>query len=564
MANEFDINFSTNGDTAVGFTSSKKIKALGWMDKAELSDFMLEDDGKQHIKHLGLINLFETTHKTPMTFMKDLFQGAQVLEVEEGQSIRYDLPVEREDYKCYTMEDTSGLHEFPGIDETYFEIVLSTEFTAGDILTYDFQFGDEVMVSSEHPVTQSGETYRHVVSLNASDGKQYFPKEWLKAGIQWMKKTNALAEFDTSFSTITLAGNPLGTVTNEFLLGSPRGVETFATAKAFNAKSQTLTNTANQMRQEVSREMEQMGNKDMMFTGYSGDGKSMDQSSMKVGTVLEYLAMMEITKMENQSLIFSKAGTFQSSNGVRRINEGIWHQIRRGKIITYSKPGGITMNHIREAVQYIYRNTDVPVGDRRVEFKSGYFADLNLQHLFREFAITQLNQLPTGMLGTDAQVPAVFSGSLDSLKMARVVIAEVFIPGVGIVSANHDPSLDYQPMSDRFAQGMYGNGYAHTAHSLVIWDLTDKSISNVSKRVKNASLVDGGNSRANIYYVKPEGNHLTYGYEQGRMANRDKNTDVQSSLKQMARTFWCTSQSAALLLDVTRYVVIELERITNQ
>lgn len=563
MANDFQINFTTNGDTAVGFTSSKKIKALGWMDKAELSNFMLEEDNKQHIKHLGLIELFETTHKKPMTFMKDLFKGAQVLEVAEGQSIRYDLPVEREDYKCYTMEDTSSLHEFPGIDETYFEIVLSTEFTAGDILSYDFQHGEEVMVSSEHPVTQSGETYRHIVSLNSSDGSAYFPKEYLKAGIQWMKKTNALAEMDTSFSGITLAGNPMGTITNEFLLGSPRGVETFATSKAFNAQSQTLANVARETQNTIIREMEAMGQNNMVFFGKRSGQSGMIESTMKVGTILEYLAMMEITKMENQSLIFSKAGTFQSSNGVRRVNEGIWHSIRRGKIITYSKPGGITMNHIREAVQYIYKNTDVPVSERRVKFKAGYFADLNLKQLFREFAITQLNQLPQGMLGSDAQIQKVFSGNLNDLKLASIAITGVEIPGVGMVDVEHDPSLDYQPMSDRFTAGMYGDGYAHTSHSLVIWDLTDKSVSNVSKRVKGANLVQGGNAQANMYYVKPEGNHLTYGYEQGRMANRERNADVQSSLKQMARTFWCTSQSAALLLDVTKYVVIELDRITK-
>lgn len=563
MANDFDINYSKNGDTVVAFTSAKKMKALGFMDKAELSQFMLSDGEKSHVKHLGLIDLFETTHNTPVTFMKDLFQGRQVLELEDGQTLQYDLPVEREDSKCYTMEDTSGLYEYPGVDETYFEIVLSAEFKAGEILSYDFLYGEEVMVSSEHPVTQEGENYRHIVSLNSNDKAKYFPKDKLKAGIQWMKVTNALAEFDTSFGGINLIGNPLGTITNEFIMGSPRGVETFATAKAYNASSQSLVNTAQGMRDSVMRAMDEMGEKNMMFTGYV-NGTELNSASVKVGTVLEYLAMMEVTKMENQSLIFSKASTFQTSNGVRRVNEGIWHQIRRGKIITYSKPGGITMNHIREAVQYIYRNTDVPVGERRVEFKAGYFAEINLQQLFREHAVQQLNQLPAGMLGSDAQINKVFTGALDDLKMARVVITGVSIPGVGMVDVKHDPSLDYQPMSDRFSKGYYGNGYAHTAHSLVIWDVTDKSVSNVSKRVKGADLVKDGNSRANLYFIKPKGRpHMTYGYEQGRMANRDKSSDVQSSLKQMARSFWCYSESAALLLDVGRYVVIELDRLTK-
>ena len=94
---------------------------------------------------------------------------------------------------------------------------------------------------------------------------------------------------------------------------------------------------------------------------------------------------------------------------------------------------------------------------------------------------------------------------------------------------------------------------------MVIWDCTNPEYSNVTSKVKNANLIEGGSNTANIYYVKPEGNHITYGYEQGRMANDGQFENVMSSLKYMGRTFWATSRSGALVLDTTRYVVIELQ-----
>jgi hypothetical protein len=163
------------------------------------------------------------------------------------------------------------------------------------------------------------------------------------------------------------------------------------------------------------------------------------------------------------------------------------------------------------------------------------------------------------MIGTDAQIKPVFKGNLDELEMQAVVINSVLIPGIGRVIVEHDPSLDYQPLADRFSSGMYGEGKAHTSHSMVIWDASSPEYSNVTSKVKNADLVEGGSMKSNIYYIKPEGAHVVYGYEQGRMADGSQTTNVLTSLKYMGKTFWATSQSGALVLDTTRYVVIELQ-----
>ena len=556
--NRFDLHESINGDYVVGFTNVKELKTLGWMDSAKVSTYLM-DDNNSHKKHLGLINLFATSHKKSMPFLKDLFSQAAVLEVAEGQSITYDLPVDRSEVKCYTAEDTSAEYDFPGIDNGIFVLVLNQEFTKGDILTYDPVYGEQVMVSAEHDVEQVGENFKHYVTMQTNDKSKYFPKEYLRAGREWIKLSNKIAEFDTAFSTLSLVKDPTGTITNEFLLSDPRGIETFVTGKAARMKSPGLTGFANGVSDKINAQLEAMGGKNGMFVAKKNPNGTLNP--MMIGSTLEYLALMELSQMEANELLFAKAATVNTSNGVKRVNEGVWHQIRRGKLIKYARQGGITLDHIYEAVSYIYQNSDIPVGQRSVKFKAGWLAYQNMLQLFREHAISQLNGLPAGMLGNDGQLPSkVFSGALNNLSLAAVAITEVQFPGVGKVTVEHDDSLDYMPSTDRFSSGFYSEGFAHTSNSLVIWDVTSPEYSNVTSKVQNAKLVEGGSQQANIYYVKPEGQpHVTYGYEQGRTANKDQFENVASSIKQMGRTFWATSQSSALVLDTTRYVTIELQ-----
>ena len=555
--NRFDLHESINGDYVVGFTNVKELKTLGWMDSAKVSTYLM-DEKDSHRKHLGLINLFATSHKQSMPFLKDLFSNAAVLEVEEGQSITYDLPVDRTEVKCYTAEDTSAEVDYPGIDGGIFALVLSQEFTKGDILAYDPLYGQQVMVSTEHEVEQVGENFKHYVTLQTNDKKKYFPKEKLKAGIEYVKISHKLNEFGTDYSSLTLSKGASGTITNEFLLSDPRGIETFITAKASRMKSAGLTQFSTEQADKINGQIDAMGGKNMMF--YAKKDANGKLVPGMIGSTLEYLALMELSLMETNELLFAKAATVSDANGVKRVNEGVWHQIRRGKLIKYSRQGGITLDHIYEAVSYIYQGSQIPVGQREVKFKAGWLANQNMLQLFREHAMLQLNGLSSVMLGQNGQLPGkVFTGEMDNLSMANVAITSVMFPNVGKVTVEHDPSLDYLPGTDRYSAGFYSDGLAHTSNSLVIWDVTNPEYSNLSK-VKNDSLVEGGTNNANIYYVKPQGqSHVTYGYEQGRMANEGQFHNVQSSLKQMGKTFWAHSQSSALVLDTTRYVTIELQ-----
>lgn len=565
--NEFSTFQSINGDTVIGFTSSKKMENLGWMDAPRVSTFLL-DGQDSHTKHLGLVNLFATTHKRPMTFMRNLFEKAAVLEVTPGESITYDLPTPRDESRCFVTEDTSTLSPKPGRDETIFELVLSMEYQKGDVLTYDPAYGEQCIVSEQHEVEPVGDGYRHYMMMVTQDRTKFFPPEFLKPGVSYMKLTNLIGEMGTNYSGINLMKNPAGTLTNEFILGDPRSVETFYTAKAAAMKAPGLKSVSEDMRNKAAAKVEALGgSKDMFFITNvmkNAEGKAgfnSDPSKMRIGPALEYYVLAELAQMEAQSLVFAKAGSFRTSYGNKMINEGAFHQLRRGKIIKYARPGGITFDHIHNAASYIYKNSDIPVMERTILFKVGSMAHKNLMHLFREEAVQQANTLPAVMLGTTSQISGnVFSGPLDNLTMKAVMITGVTVPGIGQIRVELDESLDYQPMADKQSAGFYGSGVAWTSYSMIIEDATDPIYSNVTKAVKGAKLVENGSQQSNTYYVKPEDAHVVFGYEQGRMANDGRTSYVQSSLKTMGRSFWATSNSACLILDITRQVVIEMYR----
>jgi hypothetical protein len=114
-------------------------------------------------------------------------------------------------------------------------------------------------------------------------------------------------------------------------------------------------------------------------------------------------------------------------------------------------------------------------------------------------------------------------------------------------------------MADRFQKGYHQGGFAHTSYSLVIWDVADQGYSNNKQLPKGAKLVEGGDSAANIYIVKPEGAMTYWGSENGRYDNMTS-TDIVSSNKYQVQSFWIYSICASWVSDLSRYVIIELQK----
>lgn len=569
MNNQFSPAVSINGDLVVGFTSSKDVKNLGWLDASRVSAFLLDGENT-HRKHLGMVTLFATTHKRPMSTLRGMLNKSAVLEVTPGESITYDLPVHREKTQATVIMDTSEESAYPGIGETVFPLILNREFSKNSLLTYDPLFGQQVIVSEDHEVEQVGDGFRHYVKLLTMDENESFDPSKLKPGVEYVRLRTVSGEMDQQYGNIELSADPIGSITNEFVLGDVRSLETFYTMKASQMKATGLSKVASETNEKAMNTLERLvgSNKDMYFitnTIKNAEGKlgySQNADNIRVGPALEYFVLAELALMEATDVTYTKGGIVSGTFGTKRLNEGLWHQYRRGKIITYSRPGGLTIDHLYQAAQYVFKNSDIPTLQRTLRFRAGSMAYNNIMQLFREQVYHQLESLPNGLFGSTQKVEGkLFEGPLDALKMNAVSFKSVSIPGVGQIEVIWDEALDYQPLTDKVQAGFFGNsGVAWTSYSLLIEDAESAEYSNVRKNVKNANLVNGGTDKANTYYIKPEGSHVVFGYEQGRMADGDKTSFVQSSMKTMGRTFWAHSSSAALALDVTRQVWIELER----
>lgn len=553
-----------NGDYVIGYTNGKKIKDLGWADLASLSSWYQEDPNE---RHLGLINLYSTMGEETLPMYKNFFKEKAVLEVNGvNGSFTYELPVTKSKTGVYTTEDTSSFSEAPGIDGTLFPIKLDEPFRNGDILTYDAFHGSQVIVSEDRAVVKEGDSWVHWVTLVDNNAAAWFPVDKLKAGIQYFKIGHGLGEYSTKFSGITNPDNN-GTIKCEFVLGNHRGVETYytmyANSKNFSGasvKSKDFINTW--MAEQEKIEKDENGNPlDMFYVGRLRDGK-LDMRTVRIGAVLEKLALLELMRLEAYSLIFQKGALINDINGTKRLNEGIYPQLRRGRIIKYSKPGSISLSQLRQASSYLYRyRPNVPIDQRRFKFKAGRMAYENIMALIQQESFRQVGSL-AAFNGYERILPSspVTGSSLTELKVNPVRFVEAMFPGVGWVEVEHDPSLDYQPLTDRHSRGFYGEeGLADSSYSAVIWDATDPQYVDVSKTVGGASLVKGGNAKTNMYYVKPEGEGFYMGYSEGRWSP-NKATDIASSMKHMAREFWCHSVSAAWVKDISRFIIIELKR----
>jgi len=50
-----------------------------------------------------------------------------------------------------------------------------------------------------------------------------------------------------------------------------------------------------------------------------------------------------------------------------QLSDGLWAQLNKGNVVKYGAPGGITREHIREAVEYVF-NQPVPE-ERKMVFR---------------------------------------------------------------------------------------------------------------------------------------------------------------------------------------------------
>lgn len=548
-----------NGDQVIMFTDRKKVSSInGVQDLPSLYSWYRENPDANH---LGLMNLWGQQVVKNETILKELLTNKAVLEVNGWNgSFTYDIPVE-EYNGCYTVRDTSD-QPFPGVDGSTFKIVLNKQFTVGDVLSNDKYYGQQLSVTSEEPVVAVGDGWEHTVKLVDNDKRTWFLPGNLIKGIEYFKVShNIQGERGTQFSHVDFP-DTVGSMRCEFQLGSATGVEAYVTgaadSKRFSGADAQSKMYLNKLEQLFGRDNEYAILADLKAG--PGGKKVPNMSTARIGATMEFLTMAELEKLTAQKLLFQKAATFRDSNGVTRLNEGLWHQLRRGKLIQYGRPGGITRDHLKEAAEYVFRaNPYKQDVEKRLKLKCGKYAYENILAIFKDEVQSQ-NASLNNFLGNDRTIPNPVRGT-DPLNLEYIPIrfTKVFIPGLGNVEITEDTSLNVMEGTDRFAGGMHPEGMAPTAYSVVIWDVADQQYSNNKEIPKGAKLMSGGNDGANVFLVKPEGEMSYWGVTNGRYDYRRAGDIMSGGIKQIGQEFWCFNICDIHVRDLTRFIMIELD-----
>lgn len=551
---------TANGDTVIGYTDAKTVRqTLVEHDLSSLEEWYNEDPDRNH---LGMLQLFAniTNYPLPM-YMGMIKQDATITVNGVNGKFRYDLPIENT-MEVVTVEDTSVMYSKPGIDGSLFEIVLNAQFTQGDVLTYDMIDGCQLFISTDRAPRQEGENWRYWCTLFGNSRAKYFPKDKLRSGIKYFKVTNVLGEFSTQFSR-TDGASKAGMMTCEFQLAGHRGVEGETTMYAgMKSMSYATKDTQNFIEKAYAkvRALSEIRGGDASYAiiGSRLPNGSINMANARVASTVSLFCLAELAKMEAYELMFMRGGVVKTHNGVLRKNEGLYHQLRRGFTITYSRPGGIRREHFMAAADYIFRGrSDMPIQNRVMKFKVGAKAYENIVEIFRDEFYAQLGNLMP-LLGTDRLINPVVSGPNDALELGTVSIKSVVLPGIGKVIIEHEPSLDYVDMVDR--SQLINGMYPITSYSCIMEDLTSSEYSNAFSGIPSTADAKIGNINSNVFYVKPDGGSMFWGYEQGRWSSRVSANDILSSHSRMAEQFWCHSISACWVKDASRFVTIELLR----
>lgn len=555
-----------SGDKVIHFDRAKNVsKFAGYADFATVQNWLEEDPMKNH---LGLIELFGQGSYTEYGIMPELLKKRATIEVGSNRRFTYDVAVYNEQ-ECQTVRDNSN-QTFPGIGGSTFKITLSEPFQPGDKLTYDVFFGDQIIVT-EDGYEQVAEGFEHIVKLVDTDPEAYYPASQLDAGITYVKIGHSImGEFGTNYSSIKLPSTS-SKVRCEFQLGNETGVETFLTSKAADVPLSGAGLKSKDFIDRLMEEVDRVGEMAVIFDyQQTANGRKVNTKNGRLASTLEMLTRRELDKMTAMQLMWQKAGRYKdAAGGDTIINEGLWRQLRRGKIIKYARPYGMTQAHISDAVEYLYRNNPLEIEKREIMFEVGTEMEKNFLEIFRDEVNNQIQRLAAfgggTLLGDNMQLPEkVISGdSLDNLTMKTVMFKGVFLPGIGNVRVKRNIALDYMAHTDRFSQGFHPYGKSHTTYSAIIWDARDQKYSNNLTLPEGAKLVDGGSAKESIYLVKPEGSMSYSGYTNGRWSP-NTSSDIAAAVKQRRTDFWIWNSVGIFVPDPTRFVMIELDNSSRR
>ncbi len=525
-------------------------------------------DGEDQIKHIGELGFFGQRTTTNKPFSIDILENRQVMETGTDGTIQYDVPFYQNE-QCVTKRDTSLEQEAPGIGEGTFKLVLSEEFKPGDVLTTDVMYGQQVIVAQEQ-VLQKNDSFEHIVQLLTKNQKESYKLSNLKEGVTYFKVFNILGGERDTWLTGVRVPNKASKLTCEFRVGVGSGAELSVSAMA-NIGSTIGTNFKDGFIKELQMDFEQFTKTwgDVCITMDKNANGEVLPETARLSDVAEWLVKREHLKMVDNRAMFAKGGRYTLGNGYVDIAEGLWYQMRRGKIIPYARKGGITRRIIKEATEYIFQGNDIQPEERYIKFKAGEYAYNNIQELYsREFADQMGRESNlTNLYGTDGQLQnSPISSEVDqfgniAITKRAIRIKQVFLPGIGNVEVEHDHALDYLGnMSDRLSSGMHPQGKSHGAHAMVIWDARKQSYSNNKYTPKGATFIEGADEDASLYLVKRPGDMIFSGRTNGYYDPHVTSNILSSGNKNRFADYWSWDAGCAYFLtDPSAFLMVELQ-----
>lgn len=574
-------NFPThiNGEEIISIVQGKKYstRAATFQGMLDRNEYLFNEEDNRY--HLGLLSSWGMQGKESYPMITKLLEKGSELKVSGffGE-FTYDKPFYDPRQGMRTIASTvNEAGDYPGIDESEFDIILSEKCYPGDIIGTDL-YGDEdqLYVLGCEASELNGEGWRTTVTLTTSSaGKSYNPS-LLETNINYYKINHAGVEYTTQFTGVDMpTGNPSGVLRAKFSLGGIRGVEGYVTGYADALK--TGLNAVDGKDVESERAMAALRDKYA-----SGDnsantvifGNKEDIPGLRATSLMEFLVERTLMKRTATSHMWQRNGRIKSTNGaITYLNEGMWHQLRRGKIITIPKIMGITKAHIAEAVNYTYRNNPtLPWEEREIVFEGGKLAQDNLLLLFQNEIQQQMNVLMAsgyftvlfgnqGLLSENLRTSLVKGNSLNELEIASL-LRFTAVPLIGIagkVSIKHNPALDHLSGNSTDFRAQLPNGVDWTSHSLIIWDVKSQEYSNNNKGIDGVVGDQATKIKDNLYIVRPEDGMVYKGSENGRW-DKGKTSNIVSSSRMIGQGFWAFNSSAVWMPYPENVVMIELSK----
>lgn len=562
-------NLAVNGSAITGMSVAPVSKAdmisaqQGLLDSSIMLSSLIELDPNRNM--IMVQNQWDKQIMRKTSFSNTIYNKVvsndSVLTV-NGQDggFKYKMAVET-DNCLRTVEDTSDQSPdgYVGVDGTSFRIVLNKKLAPFQGLSIDKAFGDFLMVAENPEPQYVGNGYEHYVVLlgSESDKNKVYPANYLQSDVVYSVASNSyIAEYSEKLG-ITHLPDSTNYIECEFKLGSGQGAESEVTGKADSYKLQTGYTTADTQRYLS----------DLIGAGVEETSLAIIQATTAGGRtitsaadLMELLTMRSFNERFNSSLMFMQPAKISTSKGVIEFNEGLWQQMRRGKIFTYNKKGGLTVADLVQVRNYVYKYNDSRIEDTYLNIDAGSELYQNIEQIIAENAIKQVNNIAPLLGSQRVMDSSPITGTWDKMALGVVKFESVYIPGVGKLSATEDKTLDYlDGHVDSRVKGINPGGKDHTTYSGYIWDVTDQRFSNNGKLPEGTRAVGGEmEAKSNVYLVRPEKNPIVWGRRNGRYSSR-KASDIAASGKLMNEEFFIYGFGAMWMPDPSKFVMIELK-----